>query len=425
MKKRILSLTLALAALLPCFGCSKEAPPATTVIPVTLPAQTEFTDTTGFTVPNPLAYPDYTFDSAPSTSRLRATAVQAMKDLLTIQWSTPTDISYYKTGPINSKNFQHAKDTLYGGTLYSSASAGIFQFYEYYNQETGRLEYPGTSEELKQDLGSSCADALIWSWATVCSSINGAYYPSTMVYANGFLPVGDYTYDYSINSYYLLTTGKIIEQNGYDVIMESYAQVQAADAFVSTTDDHGIMVISKPTVQRDANGNIDPDESYVYIQDQRGGVGAGFYEEKVGGHIVRYSGRTKARYTFAELYKKNYIPVTTAEFLGTKEYDNASVTVSEGACETVADIAALQVESNYPLAVVRLVVADQFGNETIVDRELFGGDKLGGPPRTFALSELEGLSNFAESEFNTPSYIVKIEVVTSTGDRFFPIEIQI
>ena len=356
MTKRILSFLLVLIILISCFGCKSNPQPETTIPPETLPEQAGFVDNSGFVVPNPLAYPDYTFSDAPSNSRLRATAVQAMKDLLTIQWSTPVDISYYKTGPINSKNFQHAKDTLYGGAMYSSASAGIFQFFEFYNEETGRLEYPGTADELKMDIGSSCADALIWSWSTVCSSITGAYYPSTMVYANGFLPVGDYTYDYSITSYYLLPTTDIIAQNGYEVIMESYAQVQAADAFVSTTDDHGMMAISKAVVVRDSNGDIDANESYVTIQDQRGGAGAGFYEEKVGGHIVRYSGRTKARFTFAELYKKNYIPVSTAEFLGEKEYENAWVKTSEGACETVADLAALQVESNYPLAVVNLIV---------------------------------------------------------------------
>lgn len=423
MTRRILSILMAICIALSFIACSNA--PKETVPPVTLPTQAGSVDKTGFTVPDPMSYPIYTFESEPSTSQLRATAVRAMKDLLTIQWSTATDIAYNKTGPVNSKNFQHTKDTLYGGTLYSSASAGIFQFFEFYDQQTGRLAYPGSSDELKMDIGSSCADALIWSLATVSSSITGAYYPSTMVQQNGFLPVGSYTYDETITSFYKLPTQNIVEQNGQDVMMESYALVQAADALVSTPDDHSIMAISRAVVKRDENGKIIPEESYVYIQDQRGGAGAGFYEVKVGGDLVRYSGRTKAKYTFAELYKKAYLPVSTAELLGLKEYESAYVKVSDGPCETIADLLNLQVESNYPLAVVNLIVADQFGNNIIVDRELFGGDKVGGPPRTFALSELEGLVNFGDSEYNTPSYVVKIEVVTSTGDRFIPIDISI
>jgi len=423
MIKRFLSFFLVLCILCSLAACN--AAPKETVPPETLPKQEGFVDKTGFKVPDPLPYPDYTFDSAPSIERLRATAVRAMRDLLTIQWSTATDISYYKTGPINSKNFQHAKDTLYGGTLYSSASTGIFQFFEYYNQETGRLEYPGTSDELKQELGSSCADALIWSLCTVSCTINGAFYPSTMVQKNGFLPVGGYTYDESVTSFYKLPTQNIVEQNGKDVMLEAYAQVQAADAFVSTPDDHGIMVISRPYVQRDENGKIIPEESYVYIQDQRGGAGAGFYEEKVGSHIVRYSGRTKAKYTFAELYNKAYIPVAPAEFLGIKEYENAYVKVSEGPCTTLEELLQLQVESNYPIAVVNVIVADSFGNKTVIDRELTGGDKVGGPPRVIALNQLAALTEFAQSEYNVPSYILQIEVVTSTGERFLPIEFPI
>ena len=66
-------------------------------------------------------------------------------------------------------------------------------------------------------MGSSCADCLIWGWNTVCNSIVGSYYPVTMVYANGYYPVGDYTYDTSISTFNRLPTNTIIEQNGETV----------------------------------------------------------------------------------------------------------------------------------------------------------------------------------------------------------------
>jgi len=422
--KRIIFLLLAAAILLSVTACRnpEETAPMETD---TLPKATEYLDDSGYTVPQPMKYPDYTMPADPSTSRLRATAVKAMRDLLSIRWSTATGISYYKTGPVSEKHFQHQPDTTYAGTLYSNASTGLFQFMEFYDQDTGRLKYPGDSDELKEALGTSCADALIWSWTSVCNSISGAYYPSTMVYQNGYYPVGGYTYDYTAASFYTLPTYTIMAQNGKDVIMEAYTQIQAADALVSTSDNHAMMATATANVVYTEDGRIDTSKSYVTIQDQRGGQGAGFYESREYGQIIHYSGRTKATYTFDELYEKHYIPVAPAEFLGLKEYEQAVVTTVGSPCETVDDLLTMQVQSNYPLAVVNVIAADQHGNETVIGRALFGGAGESGVPKTYALQEMECLQTFSDSPYNNPSYIIKIEVVTSTGQRFIPIELHI
>ena len=131
-----------------------------------------------YKVPDPMEYPDYTFSSDPTPEQLRQMAITAMRDMLSIQWCTEQEIRYRKNGPVNKKEFVHAPENTYGGLLYSTASTGIFQFFEYYNQKTGCLEYPGTSDELKLELGNSCADALLWAWSTVCNSIKGGFYPN-------------------------------------------------------------------------------------------------------------------------------------------------------------------------------------------------------------------------------------------------------
>ena len=113
-----------------------------------------------YKVPDPMEYPDYTFSSNPTPDDLRQMAIKAMRDMLSIQWCTEQEIRYRKNGPVNKKEFVHAPENTYGGLLYSTASTGIFQFFEYYNQKTGCLEYPGTSDELKLELGNSCASYL-------------------------------------------------------------------------------------------------------------------------------------------------------------------------------------------------------------------------------------------------------------------------
>jgi len=416
--KRLVCLILALSAAFAVTGCTEKEPPPD---PVILPAAEAVEDPTGYRVVNPTQYPDYTFEGAPSNMDLRMTAVRAMRDTLSIRWSCTDGIYYCKTGPVSHKFFQHQPDTTYAGVLYSNASTGIFQFLEYYDQETGRLLFPGDGDDVKHVLGSSCADCLIWGWNTVCNSIVGSYYPVTMVYANGYYPVGDYTYDTSISTFNRLPTNTIIEQNGEAVMLDAYTKVQPADALVSSTDNHGMMVIEIPHVVYHPDGSINKDESYVVIQDQRGGTGAGFYEVEEDGLTMLYSGRTEATYTFQKLLEKHFIPVTTAEFAGIKDYEVPTVTASAQTVKELEDLLAVTVESNYPLAVVNAWVEDTQGNRILLDRACFGGAKDTGVPKAYKLGKLEGLQNFASSAYNQKTLTVRIEVVTSAGTRHIPV----
>lgn len=405
-----LSLILLLVFILGCTSGTPEAP------------DNSLKNETNYIVKGIMKYPDYTFSSDPSPLDLRLRSISAFKDLLSVRWSISTAISYNKTGPISDKTFRHDADVTYAGTIYSNASTGLFQFLEFYDFNTGRLNYPGSTEEMKETLGASCADAMIWGVTTVCNSITGPYYPATMVYQNGFLPVGGYTYDYSITNFNLLPTYKIVEQNGTDVILDAYTQVTFGDMFVSTPDNHGMMAISSPVVHYKDDGSIDIEKSYIYIQDQRGGQGSGFYEVKEGGDIIRYSGRTKAKFTFQQLLDKSYLPVTTAEFAGLKPFEPATASISPS-CTTVSDLAKATVTSNYPLAVVNVLAIDSSGNQTVIGRKLFNGAGEQGVPREFALGELACLQNFADSMYSQTTYTIKVEVVPSSGQRFIVAEV--
>ena len=404
-----------------CAACATEI-----ATPQTLPTEETYQDPSGYVVNGIMEYPDYTFSNPPSAMEMRLRAVNAFEDVLSVRWSVPGDLIYNKTGSLSQKTFHYDADTTYAGLFYSSSSTGLFQFLEYYDYETGRICYPGDTEELKETLGASCADALLWGLTAVCNSVTGPYYPACMVYKNGYLPVGNYTYDYDIESFNFLPTPQIIKDNGNDVMVDAYAKVKPGDMITSTTVNHAAMVISYPLVKYKKDGSVDLNKSFITVQDQRGGVGSEFYEREEGSEIIRYSGCVSVEYTFANLLKKGFLPVTTAEFAGTKPYEACTVSIDKKNCKTIDQLRSATISSNYPLAVVNLIVADQFGNQTVMGRHLFNGADRGGVPREFALSELECLKNFADSQFNKPSYIIKVEVVPSTGQRFivaeFPLE---
>ena len=373
-----------------------------------------------YAVSKPMEYPDYTFSSEPDTMQLRQTAVRAMRDALSIQWCTDKDLNYRKNGATNYKDFSLQANRTYGGLLYTSAYSGIFQFFEYYNTQTGCLEYDKSPDDLKVELGSSCADTLLWAWSTVSNSFTGGYYPALMVPENGYVPVGDYTFRQQISSYNELPTYAIINDHPKEVILQAYAKALPADALVSTPDIHAMMVIEEPVVVFNDDNTINAEESYILIQDQRG-LDQSSTKETVDGVEIAYFGRLEAKYTFEKLYEKSYIPLSTAEFTGDKPYDVASVTVSNPNCKSMNDLKDLVVEANYPLAVINIFGVFKDGTSKTLCKKLFGGASMYGVPRTFNLSEIDGLNKLSSAEITT----IKIEVVVSTGERFYPVEFSI
>ncbi len=379
----------------------------------------EPTEEEQYQVAEPLAYPDYTFSQTPDTTQLRQTAVQAMRDLLSVQWCSPNGLGYYKNG--SKKFFDYPEKMTFGGVMYSGAGSGLFQFLEFYDYETGRFQHPGTADRVKNEVGSACTDSLLWSWSTVCNSFNCGYFPSTMVQSNGFLLVGEYRYDKSVKSFYALSTEKIVEDNGQQVMARSYAQMLPADILVSSTDIHGMMVIEAPQVVHNADGTVNTEESFVMIQDQRGGIGADFYEVYHEGYTVHHSGRISEKYTFAQLLEKNYIPVTTAEFAGVKSYEPAEVTVQGGAATTVQQLQQLTVNSNYPIAVINIYAMEEAGNKTLLDKVLFNGLSEKGVPRSYAFGDNQVLQSLDAAPYSQ----ITVEVVSSTGERFTPITVTL
>lgn len=393
--KRFVAILLSIVILFGTIGCSLEK------------------------VPNATNYPNYTFTSTPTTEELRATAVRAMRDILSIQWHTNISYNYHKSGPVRTKEFKYEPGNIYAGILYTNANAGLFQFLEFYNYETGALEYTDSVNKLKTDIGISCADAVLWAWATVCNSITSPYYPNKMVQQCGFLPVGEYTYEADLATFNYYPTQRIIKDNGNEVMAQSYAQLLPADALVSSSDDHAMMVIEPPHIEYLSNGKVNTANSYVLIQDQRAG-GDALQVKDENGNILNYSGRLEAKFTFDELLKKNYIPVTAAEFIGEKEYEKATVLAAENDSHTLESVLNTTVESNYPLAVVNFIV-----NGQVLDRELFSGTPMTGVPRSFNINNLSSVKAFKNSEHNKQGTKIQIEVVVSTGERFIPIEFTV
>lgn len=425
--KKILSLLLAALILVSMTACGGE-----TAAPTTEPTETQYT---GFLVPEPLKErPIYTVSENPTIEELRETAVRAMHDMLSIQWSTSQPFMYNKTGAVSHKDYQYTTDTIYCGLPYADGQTNIYVWLEYYDLETGHLRMEGDGQWLNSILGNTCAGSLMWAWSTVCDSLTGPYVNTNMTPAYGCLPVGPYTYpnfDF-ITGYSGGVTGQICAHNGLDVMFESYAQAKMADAVTNSKSEHTMMLIEDATVVRDAEGNIDPIQSYVMLQDQAAGTGEKFYEH-VGedGNTYHYTGRTgpiAVKMTFRQLFDATYIPVTTAEFLGLETYTKPEVKCSNENAASIDDLFSSTITCNYPMSMIKVVATDANGKKVdlsaaYINRKDVQGSAPGmfdGAARNYKLSGERININSAIEELAAGTYTITVEVTAPNGEIFTP-----
>ena len=114
-----------------------------------------------FRVPDPMKErPSYVLPENPTNRQLRETVVRAMRDMLTIQWSTNKEIRYNKKGAVSGKNYYHNPGEIYCGLPYADGQTNLFVWLEHYNMKTGELTFDGDGVWLNEYLGNTCAGSL-------------------------------------------------------------------------------------------------------------------------------------------------------------------------------------------------------------------------------------------------------------------------
>ena len=207
---------------------------------------------------------------------------------------------------------------IYGGMPYVSRGAGnLYRIAEIYDPATGVLDDGSDIFDNIRLFGNACSGAASMAWARVVTS---AYlgYTMFMTEANGFLPVGPYRYSKENVTQFIRTEDgynckTICQENGEQIMFESYAMMKPADGLVCNG--HVRMNSAVPTVVRNADGTIDPDASFTFVREQ---VCYVFDRNHLriapdGSHYTA-QGRVEYRNTFRQLLAAGYIPVTFAEF---------------------------------------------------------------------------------------------------------------
>ncbi len=424
--KKLFSILIVLGTLMSLCACGGKttAPADAEQEQTTAPQETESSMyLSDYAVPDPIERPDYSFDHMPTNQELRQMAVDAMEDMLTVQWCVDHYHSYRKGSGANSNRFfRFIPENIYSGMPYTNGNSTLIHWFEYYDPETGRLNLDEIGPNMDSLVGNSCAACVTAGWTSVCASANiVATY--LMTPGNGYVPVGDYKIDETLANFKSKATEDICQENGEQVMFASYAQIRMADGLTSTADAHAIMAKEDPVVVYREDGTIDPEQSTLMIQDQRAGTSGIYYVNEMDGQTVHRLGRIDAVYTFQELYDLGYLPMTTKELAGLKEYEMPWVELEE-AVETPQELLKASISSNYNMYVVRIWLTDEAGNRTLLARE--ARQSYGTELRNYSAATLGvSLTKLQETLEEGKTYTLSLEAVISNGQTFTVAEVPV
>jgi len=276
-------------------------------------------------------------------------------------WTPDASFKYIRNnqGTVDEVN----KGAIYGSLPYVGLGSGnIYRMMDYLNEETGVLDIKRAAQ-VPSLFGNQCSIGSYWAWGRV---VNSADYEWTqdIVVSNGFIRVGPYTYDDNKDSFSADdNTVTVCQNNGTQVMYQSYALMQLADGLVQyTTSGHVMMCSAVPYVEYvEGTDMIDGDKSYLYIIDQHQGWTEG---SNSSGDSYFYKKYVDRKMTFSELFDDSYLPFTFAEFQGTDPVEETECNFSfTGDTITVNQLFSGKVTANYGISDIYAVVKDASGKE--------------------------------------------------------------
>ena len=412
--KRILSLLLCLLMLLPVFaGCSNET--------IEAPKKNEPTEeTVEETKEKEKVLPEIPAEnrlsaekiasfpianSAMSEEELRNLCVEFFRFSQTFAW-TPSETWRYTIGDSTTAHYM-TQGVVYGGFPYLHGAGNVYRMLEYYDEETGEVNMAEAGKNQRY-FGNFCSYGSGWGFSRV---INSAAHKltETMVPANGYIPVGPYKMNMNLKKFPENETVSICNDNGTDVMYESYALLKPADALVYYTTGGHIIMVSSVHVERKEDGTIDGEKSYVTFIDQATNE---WDSTLANGKSYEIQGGVDKKYTFAKLFKSAYIPYTFAEFLGTDPVEAGEVKLDTDKTElTLDELIAATVNANYIISdvFVDFIGADGKTVDTKVIRTGYGG--------MMSIELSKGVFAAGTKKYADGNHSVRITVQIGNGEK--------
>ena len=311
-------------------------------------------------------------------SQRRDAAESYMRQMATYMWRAEEDIYYTRSNKIltdeelanytGNELLVIKAGRLYRGIPYSYAGASAWNFYDYASEPDAQgittisdVHWRGLngSSSIGACVGNDCSGAIELAWNYVGSNIHLAN-TTSMTKNYGYIPVGDYVSNALRND----MTAQTCEVNGTQVMAQSYAALQKADAVVMRTSSYGhtMMVVENHTVLTQ-DEFIDMEQSYITVLHQTSSYMKKEHKEydpEYGEDVYTIYG-IDDKYTYAKLYQQGYLPITCNVFLDPAPVAEVYVTdtIQEHSYDTILMGSIL---SNRILSAATITITDPEGN---------------------------------------------------------------
>ena len=317
-----------------------------------------------------------------TTDELRQLACDAFKANMTFQWTPNIDIKYNYELLDNYKDVLLLTKQAYSGFCYATGIADatngtLYKVLPFYDKETGVLDVEAMGDKMLNIISSACSNGVLAGWNRVTTTKAGMTtfnpYDSPDV-----VLVGPYTYQpfhYNHNFKSRTCTKEIIQVNGDQTMYESYACMLPADGLYSASAWHVMMCSQAPVVVRNADGTINPEESYLHVheQGQAGTRNADYDEVQSNGVKIRMMGTVDNKKTFAQLLESGYIPFTLKVFTGENPPqagkawigEHVEAPIENGTEMTITQLFGKKLFTNYVLCTLNVVVKNPAGEELV------------------------------------------------------------
>lgn len=323
----------------------------------------------------------YKFVQFELPENFREAAVAQMRKQAAIEWTPEYTFTYGNKFDNWGYEKTYEAGVKYTGLPYGALNSNMSEFQKYLDEHRGR--YATVSDNgYYEVMGTQCNTALNLSYQLfypeACHD-SGAYMPS---YSDKFIGVklGDIVVPEGVKK-----TLDICAANTEQAIYESYALADKGDPIMGKNDEtwvtHVRMVAEKAVVSRGANGNINPNRSYIICVEQTDS-----WDETR--KDIKTTWWMDHKYTFNSLYQAGWI-VSTLEIFN----DNKSVIPYLALDEEItADMLSKgnlvgTVSSDYPVNYVHLTIYNKAGKivNRVVEVNEYEGNKVNLRKQSFNL----------------------------------------
>ncbi len=227
---------------------------------------------------------------------LRKEAVAYMHEMSEIKWTPSEDIDL--TSII--KTLYYKKGETYYGVIYNT-NKGVDGETFSTQLEDGVYKGPITREKA---FGNHCTSAILITWRRLGDKTTAGWTANMMPQCNtGILPIGDYIIEDDDK-----TTIAMVERTEPEDLFEAYALMEAGDAILYCFGPTGhARMICENHVIRDADGSINPEESYIISIEQT----SSFDKTRTDRNTTWY---VDHKYTYEMIRKGNFVPITVPLF---------------------------------------------------------------------------------------------------------------